>query len=121
MSLQNVFKFAAVIFFINGLGSLLMTETFMEAASFEMSPSLLTFGQFVGVTFLGLGLIYWRTADLAGDALPALGQTFGIVHLMWVAIIGYHVAIGAAAGPTAYVNLAITALVGIAFFVMSKK
>ena len=106
---------------INGLGALFATDMFMEAASFEMSPSLLTLGQFMGVTFLVMALIAWKTADLANDALPAFGQVYAIAQVMWVAIIGYHVAIGAASGPTAYANLGVTAILGVLFFFYSKK
>jgi hypothetical protein len=40
---------------------------------------------------------------------------------MWTAIIGYHIAIGATGGPTAYVNVGLTALLGVLFFFYSKK
>ena len=52
MNLKNIFKIGAVVMLINGLLALFAIDMFMEAASFEMSPSLLTLGQFVGVTFL---------------------------------------------------------------------
>jgi len=35
---------------------------------------------------------------LANDALPAFGKIYAITQGMWVLIIGYHIAIGAAAG-----------------------
>jgi len=47
-----------------------------------MSPSLLTLGQFMGVTFLVMALIAWKTADLANDALPAFGQIYAITQGM---------------------------------------
>ena len=67
---------------INGLGALFAADMFMEAASFEMSPSLLTLGQFMGVTYLVMALIAWKTADLANDALPAFGQIYAITQGM---------------------------------------
>ncbi|MAJ50524.1 MAG: hypothetical protein CMB82_02785 [Flammeovirgaceae bacterium] len=121
MNLKTVFRIGAIVLLINGLGGLFATEMFMEAANFTMSPSLLTIGQFMGVTFLIMALIGWRTADLANNALPAFGQLYAITQAMWVAIIGYHIAIGAAGGPTAYANIVITALLGILFFFYSKK
>ena len=86
-----------------------------------MSQSLLTIGQFMGVTFLILALIAWRTADLAKDALPAFGRLYVITQGMWTIIIGYHRAIGAADGPKAYVNMFKTASLGILLFLHSKK
>ena len=110
MNLKTVFRIGAIILLINSLGGLFATNMFMEAANFTVSPSLLTIGQFLGVTFLILALIAWRTADLAKDALPAFGQLYAITQGMWTAIIGYHIAIGATGGPTAYVNIGLTAL-----------
>ena len=121
MNLKTVFRIGAIILLINGLGGLFATKMFMEAANFTMTSSLLTIGQFLGVTFLVLALITWRTADLAKDALPAFGQLYAITQGMWTAIIGYHIAIGAAGGPTAYVNIGLTALLGVLFFFYSKK
>lgn len=83
---------------INGLGALFATDMFMESVSFEISPSLLALDQLMGVTFLVMALIEWKTADLANDALPAFGKIYAITQGMWVPIIGYHIAIGAAAG-----------------------
>ena len=121
MNLKNIFKIGAVIMTINGISLIFTTAMFMEMANMEMSPSLLTIGQFMGVTFLAMALIAWKTADLANDALPAFGQVYAIAQVMWVAIIGYHVAIGAASGPTAYANLGVTAILGVLFFFYSKK
>ena len=59
--------------------------------------------------------------DLANDSLPAFGQVYALTQVMWVAIIGYHIAIGAASGLTAYANIGITAVLGFLFFYYSKK
>ena len=93
----------------------------METANFTMSQSLLTTGQFMGVTFLILGLIAWRAADLAKDAQPAFGHLYAITQGMWTSITGYHMAIVAAGGSTANVNMFITASLGNLFFLHSKK
>ena len=67
---------------INGLSLIFSTAMFMEMANMEMSPSLLTIGQFMGVTFLVMALIAWKTADLANDALPTFGQIYAITQGM---------------------------------------
>ena len=121
MNLKNIFQIGAVVMMINGLGALFATDIFMRAEGFEMSTSLLTLGQFMGVTFLAMSLIAWKTADLANDALPAFGQVYALTQVMWVAIIGYHIAIGSASGLTAYANIGITAVLGFLFFYYSKK
>ena len=121
MNLKIVFRIGAVLLLLNGLGALFATSTFMEAANFTMSPSLSTLGQFVGMTFLFLAILSWRIPDVAGEALASFGKLFAIGQGMWVVIIGYHVISGQASGPTAYVNLIITAILGILFLIASRK
>jgi len=67
---------------INGLGALFATDMFMESVSFEISPSLLALDQLMGVAFLVMALIAWKTADLANDALPAFGKIYAITQGM---------------------------------------
>ena len=83
MNLKLVFRIAAVILVINGLGMLLMTSTFITMANITPTPDLITFGQFMGVTFLFLALLAWRIPDIAGDAVSSLGQLWGIGYAMW--------------------------------------
>ena len=121
MDLKMVFRIAAVISAINGLGMLLMTSTFIAMANITPTPDLITLGQFMGVTFLFLALVQWRIPDIAGDALPSLGQLFAIGFGMWFLIVGYHIMTGAASGATGYVNLALMAILAVLFFMKSRK
>jgi drug/metabolite transporter (DMT)-like permease len=121
MDLKMVFRISAVIALINGVGSLFMTSTFFEMANLTISPSLVTLGQFIGVTMLFLALVQWRIPDIAGDALSSLGQLFAIGFGMWFLIVGYHIMTGAASGATAYVNLVIMAILAVLFFMKSRK
>ena len=121
MDLKMVFRIAAVIAAINGLGLLFMSTTFFTMANLTISPSLITVGQFTGVTVLFLALLQWRIPDIAGDAFSSLGQLFGIGYAMWFLIIGYHIMTGQAGGATAYVNLVLEAILAILFFMQSRK
>ena len=121
MNLKLVFRIAAAISAINGLGLLFMTATFFTMANLTISPSLITVGQFIGVTMLFLALVQWRIPDIAGDALSSLGQLFAIGYAMWFLIVGYHIMTGAASGATAYVNIALMAILAILFFMQSRK
>jgi len=121
MDLKMVFRIAAVISAINGLGMLLMTSTFIAMANITPTPDLITLGQFMGVTFLFLALVEWRIPDIAGDAVSSLGQLFAIGFGMWVLIVGYHIMTGAASGATAYVNIALMAILAVLFFMQSRK
>ena len=121
MNLKLVFRIAAVILVINGLGSLFATSMFFEMANLTISPSLITLGQFIGVTMLFLALVQWRIPDIAGDALSSLGQLFAIGYAMWFLIVGYHIMTGAASGATAYGNIVVMAILAILFFMYSRK
>ena len=121
MDLKMVFRIAAVISAINGLGMLLMTSTFIAMANITPTPDLITLGQFMGVTFLFLALVEWRIPDIAGDAVSSLGQLFAIGFGMWFLIVGYHIMTGAASGATGYVNLALMAILAVLFFMKSRK
>ena len=121
MNLKLVFRIAAVIAAINGLGLLFMGTTFFAMANMTATPNLITVGQFTGVTVLFLALLQWRIPDIAGDALSSLGQLFAIGYAMWFLIIGYHIMTGQAGGATAYVNLVIEAILAVLFFMQSRK
>ena len=121
MNLKLVFRIAAVIAAINGLGLLFMGATFFAMANITSTPDLITVGQFTGVTVLFLALLQWRIPDIAGDALSSLGQLFGIGYAMWFLIIGYHIMTGQAGGATAYVNLVLEAILAALFFMQSRK
>ena len=121
MNLKLIFRISAVIALINGLGSLFATSMFFEMANLTISPSLITLGQFIGVTMLFLALVQWRIPDIAGDAVSSLGQLFGIGYAMWFLIVGYHIMTGAASGATAYGNIVVMAILAAAFFYYSRK
>ena len=121
MDLKLVFRIAAVIAVINGLGLLFMGATFFAMANLTPTPDLITIGQFTGVTFLFLALLQWRIPDIAGDAVSSLGQLFAIGFGMWFLIVGYHIMTGAASGTTGYVNIALMAILAVLFFMQSKK
>ena len=121
MNLKLVFRIAGVIAAINGLGLLFMGTTFFAMANMTATPNLITVGQFTGVTVLFLALLQWRIPDIAGDAFSSLGQLFGIGYAMWFLIVGYHIMTGRAGGATAYVNIALIAILAVLFYMQSRK
>ena len=120
MDLKLVFRIAAVVAALNGLGLLFMGGTFFAMANVTPTPDLITVGQFLGVTILFLALLEWRIPDIAGDALSSLGQLFGIGNVLWFLIVGYHIMTGQAGGATAYVNAALFAVFAVLFYMKSK-
>ena len=121
MDLKLVFRIAAVIAVINGLGLLFMGKTFFAMANITPTTDLITIGQFTGVTFLFLALLQWRIPDIAGDAVSSLGQLFAIGYAMWFLIVGFHIMTEKAGGATAYVNIVLIAIFSILFFMKSRK
>ena len=121
MDLKLVFRIAAVVAALNGLGLLFMGGTFFAMANVTPTPDLITVGQFLGVTILFLALLEWRIPDIAGDALSSLGQLFGIGNVLWFLIVGYHIMAGKAGGATGYFNLALFAIFAVLFYMQSKK
>jgi len=121
MNLQMIFRANGAILFLNGLSFLLLTETFLGMAGFNMTPALQTIAQAMGVSLIALGLLSWRTPDISGEAMSSYGQLYGIIGVLWVLLIGYHAATGQASGPPVYGNLAINAVLAALFFMYSKK
>ena len=121
MDLKLVFRIAAVIAAINGLGMLLMTSTFIAMANITPTADLITLGQFMGVTFLFLAIVEWRVPDIAGDSTSSLGQLWAIGNVLWFLIAGYHIMSGQAGGSTGYINVALFAVFAVLFYMKSRK
>ena len=120
MNLQNIFKVDAVVALINGVGLLFATSMFVEMANLEMSGSLLTFGQFMGVTFIWLAIITWRIPTISGDSINSFAMMWALAHAMWFVIIGYHIMTAQVGGATGYVNVGITGIFAILYYMKSK-
>ena len=121
MDLKLVFRIAAVVAALNGLGLLFMGGTFFGMANVTPPPDLITVGQFLGVTILFLALLEWRIPDIAGDSFSSLGQLFAIGYAMWFLIVGFHIVTGQAGGAAAYGNLVVEAILAVLFFMQSRK
>ena len=121
MNLQMIFRVNGGILFANGLSFLVLTETFLGMAGFDMSPQLQTLAQAMGVSLISIGLLSWRTPDIAGETMSSYGQLYGIIGVLWVLLIGYHAVKGQASGPPVYGNLAVNAILAALFFTYSKK
>ena len=120
MNLKTIFKAQSIILVINAIGGLFLTSTFLGAAGWSITPDLITLGQFVGMTFLILAIWSWRIPDVSGDSIKSLGMLFALGGLLWTIIIAYHIIVGAVAGPTAYINIILTAIFALGFYFYSK-
>ena len=121
MNIKLVFRIQAVLNLINGIGALIVTKVFLEAGNFEVTPDLITLGQFLAVTLIIFGIIAWKVPDLAGHSINSFGKVFALTNTLWVIIIGYHIFNGQASGPTPYVNIVLIAILAVLFFTQSNK
>ena len=121
MNLRTIFKAQAIVLVINAIGGLFLTTTFLGSAGWDVTADLITLGQFVGMTFLVIAIWSWRIPDVAGDSLKSFGILFAIGGILWTIMILYHIVVGAVAGPTAYINIILTALFTLGFYIYSKN
>ena len=121
MNLKLIFKTQGIVLIINGLGSLFLGSLWIsQGTGWESTPDLITFGQFVGVVLLLVnGIWSWRFPE-AVENLKSIGMLFAFGGLLFTAIILFHIVTGAIAGPTPYVNVVLTALFTIAFYIYSR-
>ena len=120
MNLRIIFKAQAIILLINGLGSLFLTSVFIQQAGWTPTADLITIGQFLGVVFIVNGIWSWRFPDVAAESIKSIGMLFALGGLLFTAIILFHIITGAVAGATAYVNIILTALFAIGFYIYSR-
>ena len=121
MNLRNIFKAQGIVLIINGLGSLFLGSLWIaQGTGWEATPDLITFGQFTGVVLLVNGIWSWRFPDIAGENLKSIGMLFALGGLLFTAIILFHIITGAIAGATPYVNVVLTALFTLAFYIYSR-
>ena len=113
MNLNTIFKAQSIVLLINAIGGLFLTTTFLEAANFTVTSDM--------ITFLILSIWSWRLPDIVGESIKSVGMLFAIGGLLWTIIIGYHIAIGAAAGLTAYANIILPAIFALGFYFYSRS
>ena len=121
MNLRTIFKVQGIILAINGLAGIFLGTAFFSAAGWEVTADMLTLGQIFGLTLLIIGIWAWRIPDTLGDSVKSMGMLYALGGALWTLMIIYHVATGAAGGPTAYINLVITAVFAVLFYIYSKN
>ena len=87
MNLRTIFKAQSIVLFINAIGGLFLTSAFLGAAGWEITPDLITLGQFTGMTFLVFAIWAWRLPDVASDSIKSIGILFAIGGLLFLSLI----------------------------------
>jgi len=121
MNLKLIFRIFGGLNMLTGAGALFATSEMLGSAGMTVTPQLITVGQGFGVTAIALGLVSWRTSDIAGESLSAYGQLFGIVQLLQILLIIYHLMTEQAGGPPVYINLVVGVVLAVLFYFYSQQ
>ena len=122
MNLQLLLKVNGVVSGINGLSAILMYNMWFNMAGMEATGPTIALCQSLGVAAVGLAIISWRTASIAGDAINTYGRYFAYIHSGFVAISLYHLMQGYLPNQQPlYINIVISVILAAAFFNYSRK
>ena len=122
MNLQLLCKINGVVSAINGLSAILMYNMWFNMAGIEATGPTIALLQSLGVAAVGLGIISWATASIAGDAINTYGRYFAYIHSGFVAITLYHLMQGYLPNQQPlYINIVISVILAGAFFYYSRK
>ena len=122
MNLQLLFKVNGVVTAINGLSAILMYNMWFNMAGLEATGPTIALCQSLGVAAVGLAIISWRTASIAGDAINSYGRLFAYIHSGFVVITLYHLMQGYLPNQQPlYINIVISVILAAAFFIYSRK
>jgi len=122
MNLQLLCKINGVVIGINGLSAILMYNMWFNMAGVEPTGPAIALCQALGVAVIGLAIISWTTASIAGDAINTYGRYFAYIHSGFVAITLYHLMKGYLPNQQPlYINIVISEILAAAFFNYSRK
>ena len=121
MNLKLIFRIFGGLNMLTGAFALFATKAMLDSAGLTVTPEIITVGQGFAITAIALGLVSWRTADIAGKSLYAYGQLFGIVQSLQILLIVYHLMTGQAGGPPVYINLVVGIVLAALFYFYSQQ
>ena len=121
MNLKLIFRIFGGLNMLTGAFALFATKAMLDSAGLTVTNELITVGQGFAITAIALGLVSWRTADIAGESLYAYGKLFGIVQSLQIVLIVYHLITGQAGGPPVYINLVVGIVLVVLFYSYSQQ
>ena len=122
MNLQLLLKVNGVVSGINGLSAILMYNMWFNMAGIEATGPTIALCQSLGVAAVGLAILSWRTASIAGDAINSYGQLFAYIHSGFAVLTLYHLMRDYLPNQQPlYINIVISAVLAAAFFYYSRK
>jgi len=121
MNLKLIFRIFGGLNMLTGAFALFATKAMLGSAGLTVTNELITVAQGFAITAIALGLVSWRTVDIAGESLYAYGQLFGIVQSLQILLIVYHLITGQAGGPPVYINLVVGIVLVALFYSYSQQ
>ena len=122
MNLKLLCKINGVVTAINGLSAILMYNMWFNMAGIEATGSSIALCQSLGVAALGLGIISWASASIAGDMINNYGRLFAYIHSGFAVITLYHLTQGYLPNQQPlYINIIISLILATTFFYYSRK
>ena len=122
MNLQLLCKINGVVIGINGLSAILMYNMWFNMAGIEATGPTIALCQSLGVAAVGLAVISWRTASIAGDAINTYGRLFAYIHSGFAVLTLYQMMQDYFPNNQPnYINLVISLILAAAFFYYSRK
>ena len=122
MNLQLLCKINGVVIGINGLSAIFMYNMWFNMAGVEPTGPAIALCQALGVAVIGLAIISWTTASIAGDAINTYGRLFAYIHSGFAVITLYHMTQGYLVNQQPlYINIVISLIFAAAFFYYNRK
>ena len=122
MNLQLLCKINGVVIGINGLSAIFMYNMWFNMAGVEPTGPAIGLCQALGVAVIGLAIISWTTASIAGDAITSYGRYFAYIHSLFVLLTLYHLTQGYLPNQQPlYINIVISLILAATFFYYSRK
>ena len=122
MNLQLLCKINGVVIGINGLSAIFMYNMWFNMAGVEPTGPAIALCQALGVAVIGLAIISWTTASIAGDAINNYGRLFAYIHSGFAVLTLYQMTQDYFPNNQPnYINIAISVILAAAFFYYSKK
>ena len=123
MNINLLCRINGAFVFLNGLSALIVPSMWFNMGGFtDVDPEAIAICRALGVAAIGLGIISWRTVDIAGEAINSYGQLFGAIHILFILLTLYQIWADVFPNLTpAYFNLIASLILSSALFYYSRK
>ena len=100
---------------------LFANESSITSWGIEATPALLTFNRGLSILQIAMGVIVFRVPAWVGNNLREPALIGGAINTAFVINVGYDINAGAISGAGATINLVLTIIFAILFFMMGAR